>query len=78
MDPSTEQQMSNLQITVNERPKIKIKSSKWEIPLDKLSLLLIPQLDLDKAIEFQTLVHKYNVCYPKPVALSFLFSSLMC
>jgi hypothetical protein len=28
MDPSTEQQMSNLQITVNERPKIKIKSSK--------------------------------------------------
>jgi len=67
-----QQQMTNLQVTVNEQPSTQINSIK-PVPYDLMLPFLIPHIDADKAVELQTLLDKYKVrVFLKPVSLSSL------
>ncbi|GAU40027.1 hypothetical protein TSUD_258200 [Trifolium subterraneum] len=55
-----EGQKSNQQGAVNEQPRTQTNSGEPVLPFDQLALFMIPQIDHDKAIELQTLVHKYQ------------------
>jgi len=72
-DPSlVQQQMTNLQLTVNEQPNTQINSIK-PVPYDLMLPFLIPHIEADKAVELQTLLDKYKVrVFLKPVSLSSL------
>ncbi|XP_045828781.1 uncharacterized protein LOC123920546 isoform X2 [Trifolium pratense] len=63
MDPSTVQQMSDLQITdtVNEQPRTQINfPSIPVVPYDRMFPFLIPHIHPDKANELHTLFDKYK------------------
>ncbi|CAJ2634001.1 unnamed protein product [Trifolium pratense] len=51
---------SNLQVTVNERPRSQINSSKPVVRFNQLFRLLAPQIDLDKTIDLYFLGEKYQ------------------
>jgi hypothetical protein len=63
MDTSTGEQMSNLQVTVNEQPKIKINSRILDLPYDDVFPFLAPEVPPDKINELQAMFDKYKVCY---------------
>ncbi|MCI21983.1 transcription initiation factor TFIID subunit 4b-like, partial [Trifolium medium] len=60
MDPSTVQQMSYLQITENDQPRVQIKNRLPVVPYDQMFPFLIPEIHPDKAIELQALFDKYK------------------
>jgi hypothetical protein len=66
---STEEQMSNLKLTVNEKPEI--NSRKHVVPYDRIFPLLIPQIHQDKVKAIQSLFDKYKVVAPKLVLYHF-------
>jgi hypothetical protein len=50
----------NLHVTVHEQPRIQINSSNPVVLSNQLFHFLIPHIDASKAIELQTLAHKYE------------------
>ncbi|WJX11550.1 hypothetical protein P8452_02152 [Trifolium repens] len=60
MDTSTGEQMSNLQVTVNEQPKIKINSRILDLPYDDVFPFLAPEVPPDKINELQAMFDKYK------------------